>query len=97
MKKLDRYRFYAIIIVYLMRMRIIMNWILYVMLTVSVQNSAIPLEHKFQLSFNNNEQCTEMKKVFDVGVSFFRLANKSDIKYEGTCKLVVLGEEGQRT
>ena len=65
-----------------------MNWILYVISTVSVQNSTIPLEHKFQLSFNNIEQCTEMKKVFDVGVSFFRLAHKSDIQYEGTCKKV---------
>jgi len=46
------------------------------------------LEHKFQLSFNELQQCAEVKKVFDVGVSFFRLANKSDIQYEGTCKKI---------
>jgi len=69
-------------------MRIIMNWILYVVLTVTVQGSMVPLEHKFQLSFNELQQCAEVKKVFDVGVSFFRLANKSDIQYEGTCKKI---------
>ena len=62
-----------------------MKFILYIMVTVFLETGE-PLEHKFQLSFDNAKHCTEMKKVFDVGVSFFRLAYESNIDYAGTCK-----------
>ena len=61
-----------------------MKYILYVVLTVFLENGE-PAQHEFKLSFNNVKECTEMKKVFDVGVSFFRLAHKSQINYEGKC------------
>jgi len=62
-----------------------MNYILYVVLTVFLENGE-PAKHEFKLSFDKAKHCVEMKKVFDVGVSFFRLANKSNINYEGNCK-----------
>ena len=62
-----------------------MKWILYVVLTVALENGE-PAQHEFKLSFDNAKHCTEMKKVFDVGVSFFRLAYESNIDYVGTCK-----------
>jgi hypothetical protein len=52
-----------------------MKFILYIMVTVFLETGE-PLEHKFQLSFDNAKNCTEFKKVVDVGVSFFRLANE---------------------
>jgi len=49
-----------------------MKFILYIMVTVFLETGE-PLEHKFQLSFDNAKNCTEFKKVVDVGVSFFVL------------------------
>tara|TARA_B100000809_G_C14779882_1_gene402544 strand:+ start:332 stop:562 length:231 start_codon:yes stop_codon:yes gene_type:complete len=62
-----------------------MKYILYVVLTVFLENGE-PAKHEFRLSFEEAKHCTEMKKVVDVGVSFFRLAHKSKINYEGVCK-----------
>ena len=62
-----------------------MKYILYVVLTVFLENGE-PVKHEFRLSFNDAKHCIEMKKVFDVGVSFFRLAYESNIDYAGTCK-----------
>ena len=62
-----------------------MKYILYVVLTVFLENGE-PTQHEFKLSFDNAKNCTEVKKVFDVGVSFFRLAHKSQINYEGKCQ-----------
>ena len=55
-----------------------MKYILYVMITVFLETGE-PLEHKFTLSFDNAKNCAEFKKVVDVGVSFFRLANGGEI------------------
>ena len=65
-----------------------MKYILYVMITVFLETGE-PLEHKFTLSFDDSKRCTEFKKVVDVGVSFFRLANGGEIDYSGSCKKVV--------
>ena len=65
-----------------------MKWILYVVLTVFLENGE-PAQHEFKLTFENAKHCTEMKKVFDVGVSFWRLAHDSQIVYKGQCKQVV--------
>ena len=65
-----------------------MKYILYVMITVFLETGE-PLEHKFTLSFDNAKNCAEFKKVVDVGVSFFRLANGGEINYSGSCKKVV--------
>jgi phage protein U len=62
-----------------------MKYILYVVLTVFLENGE-PSKHEFKLSFDEAKHCIEMKKVVDVGVSFFRLAHKSQINYEGKCK-----------
>ena len=62
-----------------------MKWILYVVISVFLENGE-PAVHQFSLSFDNNKKCTEFKKVFDVGISFFRLANGSQIDYSGSCK-----------
>ena len=62
-----------------------MKYILYVVLTVFLENGE-PAKHEFRLSFDDAKHCTEMKKVFDVGVSFFRLADKSQIDYNGKCQ-----------
>ena len=65
-----------------------MKYILYVVLTVFLENGE-PAKHEFKLSFDEAKHCTEMKKVVDVGVSFFRLANGGEINYSGSCKKVV--------
>jgi hypothetical protein len=65
-----------------------MKWILYVVLTVFLENGE-PAQHEFKLTFNEARHCTEMKKVFDVGISFWRLAHDSQIVYKGQCKQVV--------
>jgi len=65
-----------------------MKFILYIMVTVFLETGE-PLEHKFTLAFDSNKKCSEFKKVVDVGVSFFRLANGGEIDYSGKCKKVV--------
>ncbi len=65
-----------------------MKYILYIMLTVFLENGE-SFEHEFKLSFDKETKCVEMKKFFDVGVSFFRLAHKQNINYQGQCKEVV--------
>ena len=65
-----------------------MKWILYVVLTVFLENGE-PAQHEFKLTFNKANHCTEMKKVFDVGISSWRLAHESQIVYKGQCKQVV--------
>jgi hypothetical protein len=61
-----------------------MKYILYVVLTVFLENGE-PAKHEFRLSFDDAKHCTEMKKVVDVGVSFFRLAYENKIEYAGKC------------
>ena len=61
-----------------------MKYILYVVLTVALE-SGEPAKHEFRLSFDDAKHCTEMKKVVDVGVSFFRLAYENKIEYAGKC------------
>ena len=61
-----------------------MKYILYVVLTVFLENGE-PAKHEFRLSFDDVKHCTEMKKVVDVGVSFFRLAYENKIEYVGKC------------
>ncbi len=69
-----------------------MKFILYIMITVFLETGE-PLEHKFTLSFDDSKRCTEFKKVVDVGVSFFRLANGGEIDYSGSCKEVVISKK----
>jgi len=73
-----------------------MKYILYVMITVFLETGE-PLEHKFTLSFDDSKRCTEFKKVVDVGVSFFRLANGGEINYSGSCKEVVASKKVKRS
>ena len=73
-----------------------MKFILYIMVTVFLETGE-PLEHKFQLSFDNAKNCTEFKKVVDVGVSFFRLANGGEIDYSGSCNEVVDSKNVKRS
>ena len=73
-----------------------MKYILYVMITVFLETGE-PLEHKFTLSFDDSKRCTEFKKVVDVGVSFFRLANGGEIDYSGSCKEVVISKNVERS
>ena len=73
-----------------------MKWILYIMVTVFLENGE-PLEHKFQLSFDNAKNCIEFKKVVHVGVSFIRLANGGEINYSGSCKKVVASKNVKRS
>ena len=73
-----------------------MKYILYVMITVFLETGE-PLEHKFTLSFDDSKRCTEFKKVVDVGVSFFRLANGGEINYSGSCKEVVASKNVKRS
>ena len=54
-----------------------MKWILYVVLTVALENGE-PAQHEFKLSFDNAKHCIEMKKVFDVGVIIPELEGKLD-------------------
>ena len=65
-----------------------MKWILYVVLTVFLENGE-PAQHEFKLTFNQQKHCTEMKKVFDVGISFWRLAHDSKLVYKAECKQVI--------
>ena len=73
-----------------------MKYILYVVLTVFLENGE-PAKHEFKLSFNNVKECIEFKKVVDVGVSFFRLANGGEIDYSGSCKKVVASKNVKRS
>ena len=73
-----------------------MKYILYVVLTVFLENGE-PAQHEFKLSFNNVKECSEFKKVVDVGVSFFRLANGGEINYSGSCKEVVASKNVKRS
>ena len=73
-----------------------MKYILYIMIIVFLETGE-PLEHKFTLSFDNAKNCTEFKKVVDVGVSFFRLANGGEINYSGSCKKVVNSKNVNRS
>ena len=73
-----------------------MKYILYIMVTVFLETGE-PLEHKFQLSFDSAKNCTEFKKVVDVCVSFFRLANGGEINYSGNCKKVVASKNVKRS
>ena len=73
-----------------------MKWILYVVLTVFLENGE-PAQHEFKLTFNEQKHCTEMKKVFDVGISFWRLAHDSQIVYKGQCKHVVSTKKIKRS
>ena len=73
-----------------------MKYILYIMVTVFLETGE-PLEHKFQLSFDSAKNCIEFKKVVDVGVSFFRLANGGEINYSGSCKKVVASKNVKRS
>jgi len=68
-----------------------MKWILYVVLTVFLDNGE-PAQHEFKISFDKVEKCNEFKKVVDVGVSFFRLANGGEINYSGNCKKVIVSK-----
>tara|TARA_R110002020_G_scaffold142190_3_gene314225 strand:- start:310 stop:534 length:225 start_codon:yes stop_codon:yes gene_type:complete len=65
-----------------------MKWILYVALTVFLENGE-PAQHEFKLTFEEAKHCTEMKKVFNVGVSFWRLAHDSKLVYKAECKKVI--------
>ena len=69
-----------------------MKYILYIMVTVFLETGE-PLEHKFQLSFDDEKKCVEIKKMFDVGVTFLRLAHENNINYEGQCKEIVSSKE----
>ena len=73
-----------------------MKYILYVVLTVFLENGE-PAQHEFKLSFNNVKECSEFKKVVDVGVSFFRLANGGEIDYSGSCNEVVDSKNVKRS
>ena len=66
-----------------------MKFILYITLSIFLETGE-PLEHKFTLSFNEVKSCNEFKKVVDVGIAFFRLANE-DVDYSAyvsNCKRV---------
>ena len=65
-----------------------MKYILYIILTVFLENGE-PFKHEFRISFDKETNCVELKKFFDVGVSFLRLAHEHNINYEGQCKKIV--------
>ena len=69
-----------------------MKYILYIILTVFLENGE-PFKHEFKISFDKETNCVEMKKLFDVGVSFLRLAQEHNINYEGQCKKIVSSKE----
>ena len=69
-----------------------MKYILYIMITVFLENGN-PFQHEFKISFDKETKCVEMKKFFDVGVSFLRLAHEQNINYEGQCKKLVSSKE----
>ena len=66
-----------------------MKYVLYIMLTVLLE-SGEPLKQEFTLSFDDNKKCTEFKKVVDVGLAFFRLAEEelNFVAYIDGCKKV---------
>ena len=69
-----------------------MKYILYIMITVFLENGD-PFQHEFKLSFDDEKKCVEIKKMFDVGVTFLRLAHENNINYEGQCKEIVSSKE----
>ena len=69
-----------------------MKYLLYIILTVFLENGE-PFKHEFKISFDEEKKCVEMKKFFDVGVSFLRLAHEHNINYEGQCKKIVSSKE----
>ena len=69
-----------------------MKYILYIMITVFLDNGD-PFQHEFKLSFDDEKKCVEIKKMFDVGVTFLRLAHENNINYEGQCKEIVSSKE----
>ena len=71
-----------------------MKWILYIVITVFLEKGG-PLQHEVKLSFDKKENCVEMKKVFDFGVSFVQLAQKYNLKYDGKCKNIVSLQSSQ--
>ena len=64
-----------------------MKYVLYIMLTVLLE-SGEPLKQEFTLSLDDNKKCTEFKKVVDVGLAFFRLAEEelNFVAYIDGCK-----------
>jgi hypothetical protein len=74
-----------------------MKFILYVMISVFLETGEPPTKLNFAISFDDSKKCTEFKKVFDVGVSFFRLANGGEIDYSGNCKEVVTSKTIKRS
>ena len=69
-----------------------MKYLLYIIITVFLENGE-PFKHEFKISFDEETKCVEMKKFFDVGVSFLRLAHEYNINYEGQCKEIVSSKE----
>jgi len=69
-----------------------MKYLLYIIITVFLENGD-PFQHEFKISFDEETKCVEMKKFFDVGVSFLRLAHEHGINYEGQCKELVSSKE----
>ena len=69
-----------------------MKYLLYIIITVFLENGD-PFQHEFKISFDEETKCVEMKKFFDVGVSFLRLAHEHNINYEGQCKKIVSSKE----
>ena len=69
-----------------------MKYILYIIITVFLENGE-PFKHEFRISFDKETNCVELKKFFDVGVSFLRLAHEHNINYEGQCKKIVSSKE----
>ena len=69
-----------------------MKYLLYIIITVFLENGE-PFKHEFKISFDEETKCVEMKKFFDVGVSFLRLAHEHDNNYEGQCKELVSSKE----
>ena len=71
-----------------------MKYVLYIMLTVFLE-SGEPLKQEFTLSFDDSKKCTEFKKVVDVGLAFFRLAEE-ELNYSAFingCKKVDTSEK----
>ncbi len=69
-----------------------MKYLLYIIITVFLENGD-PFQHEFKISFDEETKCVEMKKFFDVGVSFLRLVHEHNINYEGQCKEIVSSKE----
>ena len=69
-----------------------MKYLLYIIITVFLENGD-PFQHEFKISFDEETKCVEIKKMFDVGVTFLRLAHENNINYEGQCKEIVSSKE----